>query len=151
MKELSNLKAPKGANRNRTRVGRGSGSGLGKTSGRGHKGQRARSGKPTKLAFEGGQMPLSRRLPKRGFTNAPFAKVNAWINVGQLNAFDAGTVVDKALLIKTGLVKGLFDGIKVLGNGELSKALTVRVDAFSASAKSKIEAVNGKAEVIRGE
>jgi len=151
MKELSNLKAPKGANRQRTRVGRGPGSGLGKTAGRGHKGQNARSGKPIKAAFEGGQMPLSRRLPKRGFSNQPFAKITTWVNVGQLNCFDAGTVVDKAQLLKAGLVKGVFDGIKCLGNGELSKSLIVRVDAFSESAKAKIEAVNGKAEVIRGE
>jgi large subunit ribosomal protein L15 len=151
MKELSNLKAPKGATRPRHRVGRGQGSGSGKTAGSGHKGQNARSGKPIKAAFEGGQMPLSRRLPKRGFSNYPFGKVNAWINVGQLERFDAGTVVDSALLVKTGLVKGVFDGIKCLGNGELSKSLVVRLDAFSASAKTKIEAVNGKAEVIRGE
>lgn len=149
MKELSRLKPPKGAKRARTRVGRGVGSGLGKTAGRGHKGQKARSGGKVRLGFEGGQMPLSRRLPKRGFKNI-FADMFALVNVSQLNRFDDGTIVDRQTLRQAGLVKGAFYRIKCLGDGELEKQLTVRLDAFSKSAIAKIEARGGKAEVVSG-
>lgn len=150
MKELSRLKAPAGASRKKKRVGRGPGSNWGKTAGRGHKGQKSRSGGTIPAYFEGGQMPLYRRLPKRGFTNV-WAKTIAWVNVHQLNRFDDGTIVDGALLKATGLVKGNPDGIKCLGNGELEKQLTVRLDAFSKSAKEKIEACKGTAEVASGQ
>jgi large subunit ribosomal protein L15 len=150
MKELSNLKPAAGAVKDRKRVGRGVGSGLGKTSGSGHKGQNARSGGGVRRNFEGGQMPLARRLPKRGFKNI-FADSVGVINVGQLNRFEEGTVVDRALLKQTGMVKGNPDHIKCLGFGELEKSLTVRLDKFSKSAAEKIEAKNGKAEVIRGQ
>lgn len=150
MKELSNLSGPPGATRERKRVGRGPGSGWGKTAGKGHKGQKARSGKGPKAAFEGGQMPLNRRLPKRGFSNAPFMQETVCVNVGQLERFAAGAVVDRDALVAEGLVKGQFNSIKVLGNGTLSKQLVVKVEAFSKAAKEKIEALNGKAEVIRG-
>jgi large subunit ribosomal protein L15 len=150
MKELSRLKPPEGAVRKKKRVGRGPGSNWGKTAGRGHKGQKSRSGGTIPPYFEGGQMPLYRRLPKRGFTNV-WAKTIAWVNVHQLNRFDDGTIVDGALLKATGLVKGNPDGIKCLGNGELEKQLTVRLDAFSKSAKEKIEASKGTAEVASGQ
>ena len=129
------------------RLGRGVGSGLGKTSGKGHKGARARSGGGPRPGFEGGQMPLTRRLPKRGFTNI-YAKVYEAVNVGSLEIFENDTVVTEALLVEAGLVKQVKDGVKVLGGGELTKKLNVQVTKFTASAKEKIEAVGGKAEVI---
>jgi len=150
MKELSNLTPPEGATQTRRRVGRGVGSGLGKTSGKGHKGQRARAGKgKVRPFFEGGQMPLYRRLPKRGFKNV-FAENFAWVNVAQLNRFEDGAVVDVAALLGQGLVKERPDGVKCLGNGILEKRLTVKLDAFSKSAITKIEEKGGKAEVTRG-
>jgi len=149
MKELSNLTPPPGASGKRTRVGRGVGSGIGKTSGTGHGGQRSRSGRSVKPFFEGGQMPLYRRLPKRGFTNI-FAKRWACVNVEQLNRFEDGVVVDRALLESCGLVKGRIDAVKCLGEGELSRKLVVKLDAFSKGAVEKIEASQGTAEVISG-
>ncbi|MEE0265227.1 MAG: 50S ribosomal protein L15, partial [Acutalibacteraceae bacterium] len=129
------------------RIGRGHGSGQGKTAGKGHKGQKARSGGGVRPGFEGGQMPMQRRLPKRGFNNI-FAKTIVTVNVGSLNKFEDGAVVDTKALIEAGLVKNSFDGIKVLGNGNLTKKLEVKVAAYSASAKEKIEAAGGKAEVV---
>ena len=122
----------------RKRVGRGAGSGLGKTSGKGHKGQNARSGGGVRVGFEGGQLPLFRRLSKRGFNNYEFRTVYATVNVEDLNRFEDGTTVTPELLIETGLVKKELDGIKVLGNGELTKKLTVKANKFSDSAKTKI-------------
>jgi large subunit ribosomal protein L15 len=130
-------------------VGRGPGSGLGKTSGRGEKGQKSRSGYSRKVGFEGGQMPLHRRLPKRGFHNR-FRKEYTEVNVGRLDAFDAGTIVTPELLIKRGLIKKLRDGVKVLAKGSLSKALTVRAHKFSAKAQETIAGAGGKAEVLEG-
>ena len=132
----------------RRRVGRGSGSGLGCTAGKGHKGQNARAGGGVRPGFEGGQMPLQRRLPKRGFTNYPFRTEYATLNVAALNAFEDGAVVTADTLKAAGLVKKPLDGIKILGNGELTKKLTVQVAAFSESAKQKIESAGGKAEVV---
>ena len=132
----------------RKRVGRGAGSGLGKTSGKGHKGQNARSGGGVRPGFEGGQLPLFRRLSKRGFNNYNFRTVYATVNVGDLERFEEGTTVTKELLIEAGLVKKELDGIKVLGNGELTKKLTVKADKFSSTAKEKIENVGGTTEVI---
>ena len=129
------------------RLGRGVGSQLGKTSGKGHKGARARSGGGPRPGFEGGQMPLTRRLPKRGFTNI-FAKEYATVNVSALNCFEDGTVVNAEALINSGLIKKTLDGIKILGGGELTKKLTVKAAKFTASAKEKIEAVGGTAEVV---
>ncbi|MBR3759948.1 MAG: 50S ribosomal protein L15 [Ruminococcus sp.] len=129
------------------RVGRGHGSGNGKTAGKGHKGQNARSGGGVRIGFEGGQMPLTRRIPKRGFNNI-FAAKYAIVNVSDLNAFKDGTVVDTELLIASGLVKKAYDGIKVLGNGELTANLTIKAAKFSQSAIEKIEKAGGKAEVI---
>lgn len=142
---LSRLRAPVGAVKKKTRVGRGPGSGLGKTAGRGQKGQRARNTTPT--GFEGGQMPIQRRLPKTGFKN-PFKTNYATINVGNLNAFDAGAVVDLDALIANRMVRKALDGLKVLGDGELEKALTVKAHAVSAGARAKIEKVGGKVELI---
>ena len=137
-----------GSKRDVKRIGRGHGSGWGKTSGKGHKGQKARSGGSIRPGFEGGQMPLQRRVPKRGFNNI-FRKKIVALNVNQLDAkFDNGAVVDAEALKNAGLVKNSFDGIKILGNGELTKSLTVKVDAFSESAKKAIEEAGGKAEVI---
>jgi large subunit ribosomal protein L15 len=147
---LNNLKPAKGSTRNRKRVGRGPGSGLGKTSGRGEKGQKSRSGFSHKDGFEGGQMPLHRRLPKRGFTNARFKKEFAEVNVGKLEAFDAGTIVTPEILLKHGLIKKVMDGVKVLGDGDLTKALTVRAHKFSAKAQERITGLGGKAEVLEG-
>ena len=132
----------------RKRVGRGPGSGSGKTSGKGHKGQNARSGGGVRPGFEGGQLPLYRRLSKRGFNNYNFRTVYATVNVSDLEVFEEGTVVTKELLIEKGLVKKELDGIKVLGNGELTKKLTVKANKFSSSAKAKIENVGGTIEVI---
>ena len=145
---LSRLAPPEGAVREKKRKGRGPGSGLGKTAGRGQKGQKARQpGNIHKLFFEGGQMPLSRRLPKVGFTN-PFTQKVAEVSVAKLEVFAAGDVVNAASLRAKGLVKGRFDVLKVLGNGALAKKLTVQAEAFSAGAKSKIEAAGGTCEVI---
>ena len=129
------------------RIGRGHGSGNGKTAGKGHKGQNARSGGGVRIGFEGGQMPLARRIPKRGFNNI-FASKYATINVSDLNRFKDGTEVDTELLIASGLIKKTFDGVKILGNGELTSQLTVKAAKFSASAKEKIEKAGGKAEVM---
>ena len=144
---LHELKAPAGATKAPKRVGRGQASGQGKTSGRGMNGQNSRSGGGVRLGFEGGQMPLYRRLPKRGFTNR-FAKEYAEINVSDLNRFEAGAVVDFEVLSTAGLVKQVKDGVKGLGNGELDKALTVKAVKFSKSAVEKIEKAGGKAEVL---
>ena len=145
--ELSNLQPAAGSKHSDNfRRGRGHGSGNGKTAGKGHKGQKARSGAP-RPGFEGGQMPLYRRLPKRGFTCINSKKIIA-INVSELERFEADSVVTIDTLIESGLVKNTFDGVKILGNGELSKKLTVQVNAFSKSAVAKIEAAGGKAEVI---
>lgn len=137
-----------GATKTRKRVGRGVGSGLGKTSGKGHKGQNARSGGGVKPWFEGGQLPLYRRLPKRGFSNAKFKTEYAVINLSDLNKFENDAVITPELLKEMGLVKKQLDGIKVLGNGKLEKKLTVKAHKFSAVAKEQIEALGGKAEVI---
>ncbi len=147
MTTLSNLKAPRGSSRPRKRVGRGQGSGLGKTAGRGGKGQKARSGNMHFGGFEGGQMPLQRRLPKFGFKN-PFRKEFAIVNVVDLTRFPAGAVVDPEALTQAGLVGKLMSGIKILGDGALDRALTVRAHRFTRSAKEKIEQAGGKAEVI---
>ena len=128
------------------RLGRGVGSGLGKTSGKGHKGAKARSGGCKRPGFEGGQMPLYRRVPKKGFTNI-FRTEYATVNVGQLEVFDNGTVVTAAMLKEAKIIRKTLDGVKVLGNGELTKKLTVEAAKFTASAKEKIEALGGKAEV----
>jgi len=145
--DLSNLQPALGSKHSDNfRRGRGHGSGNGKTAGKGHKGQKARSGAP-RPGFEGGQMPLYRRLPKRGFTNI-WGTEYTIVNVEDLNRFEAGTVVDRALLEEAGVVKQVKDGIKVLGQGELKVALTVKADKFSGSAVQKIEAAGGKAEVI---
>ena len=145
--DLSNLKPADGSRHNDNfRRGRGHGSGNGKTSGKGHKGQKARSGAP-RPGFEGGQMPLYRRLPKRGFT-CRNSKEIVIVNISALEAFDNDAVVTVETLIETGIVRNPKDGVKILGNGELTKKLTVQANAFSASAKEKIEALGGKAEVI---
>ena len=144
---LHTLRPAKGSVRERTRVGRGRGSGLGKTAGRGEKGQKSRSGFSRKVGFEGGQMPLHRRVPKRGFHN-PFRKEYACVNVGQLDVFEAGTIVTPEVLLQRGTVKNLRDGLKVLGDGELTKALTVRAHKFSARAQQVIADRGGKTEVI---
>ncbi len=145
---LSKLQAPAGANTAKTRVGRGVGSGLGKTSGKGQKGQKARHpGNFSKRHFQGGQTTMQRRLPKRGFYN-PFALAVVTVNVGDLERFDAGTVVDEAKLREARLLQGRFDRVKVLGDGTLSKALTVTVHAFSQSAVAKIQAAGGKAVTL---
>ena len=146
--KLHELQRNIGATHAKKRVGRGPGSGLGKTSGRGQKGQKARSGGSINPVFEGGQLPLYRRIPKRGFTNAKFKTVYAVINVADLNVFEDGTVVTPALLKETGLVKNQLDGIKVLGNGNLEKKLTIQANKFSASALEKIKEAGSKAEVI---
>ncbi len=145
--KLHDLKPAKGAVTSKRRKGRGVGSGLGKTSGRGHKGQRARSGSGERLGFEGGQMPLVRRLPKRGFTNI-FAREYAIVNIADLDIFEDGTVVTPELLVEKGFIKKLEDGVKILGDGTLTKKLTVKAHKFSKAAQEKIEAVGGKAEVI---
>ena len=145
--ELSNLKPAAGSKHsNNFRKGRGHGSGNGKTAGKGHKGQKARSGAP-RPGFEGGQMPLYRRLPKRGFTN-PNSKTIVGINVSALERFDNEAVVTVEALIESGVIKNRRDGVKILGNGELTKKLTVKVNAFSEGAKAKIEALGGTCEVI---
>ena len=145
---LDELKPAEGSRFATKRVGRGIGSGTGKTSGKGHKGQNARSGGGVRPGFEGGQLPLFRRLGKRGFNNARFRTVYATLNVSDLNRFEDGTVVTPELLIETGMIKKQLDGIKVLGNGELTKKLTVKANVFSKTAKEKIENNGGKTEVI---
>jgi len=144
--DLSNLKPAAGSNQDSFRKGRGHGSGNGKTAGKGHKGQKARSGAP-RPGFEGGQMPLYRRIPKRGF-KCINSKNIVGINISVLERFDNGAEVSVATLVEEGLVKNPRDGVKILGNGELTKKLTVKANAFSAGAKEKIEALGGKAEVI---
>lgn len=145
--DLSNLRPADGSKHSDNfRRGRGHGSGNGKTAGKGHKGQKARSG-ATRPGFEGGQMPLYRRIPKRGFTNRNTKEI-VGINVSALEAFENDTVVSVAALIEKGIVKNPRDGVKILGNGELTKKLTVQANAFSEGAKAKIEALGGKAEVI---
>jgi large subunit ribosomal protein L15 len=146
--ELNNLKPKKGSRHAKKRIGRGPGSGHGKTAGRGEKGQKSRSGFSRTLGFEGGQMPLHRRLPKRGFTNI-FKKEYAVVNLADLERFDNGATVDEAALRDAGLVKGRNDGVKVLGNGKLSKKLTVSATKFSESAKKSIEAAGGTCQEIQ--
>lgn len=145
--DLSNLKPAPGSTKNRKRIGRGPGSGKGKTSGKGHKGQNARSGGGVKPGFEGGQMPLQRRIPKRGFTSLN-KKVYALVNLRDLDSFAADSVVDIEQLAQAGLFSDVKDGVKILGDGDLSKALTVQAHKFSGAAVAKIEAAGGKAEVI---
>ena len=144
---IHELSPAEGSKKDVKRVGRGHGSGWGKTSGKGHKGQNARSGGGVRPGFEGGQMPLARRIPKRGFNNI-FAAKMATVNVSSLEIFKEGTEVDAELLLASGLVKSIDNGVKILGNGEITKNLTVKADAFSASAKEKIEKAGGKAEVM---
>lgn len=146
--KLHTMKPAEGATFTRKRVGRGIGSGLGKTSGKGHKGQNARSGGGVRQGFEGGQLPLFRRLPKRGFTNAMFKTEYAVINLSDLNKFEDGATVSPELLKEMGLVKKQLDGIKVLGNGKLERKLVVKAHKFSNVAKEQIEKLGGKAEVI---
>ena len=145
--ELNNLKPKKGSKHAKKRVGRGPGSGHGKTAGRGEKGQKSRSGFSRQLGFEGGQMPLHRRLPKRGFTNI-FKRDYAVVNVSELDRFDNGATVDESALRSAGLVKGANDGIKILGDGKLTKKLTVHATKFSASARKQIEAAGGTCQEI---
>ncbi|HXW17217.1 MAG TPA: 50S ribosomal protein L15 [Candidatus Acidoferrales bacterium] len=144
---LSNLKPPRGSKHRKVRVGRGMGSKLGKTSGAGNKGQQSRRGYSRRRGFEGGQMPLHRRMPKRGFSN-PFPRELSVVNVETLNAFAAGTTVGPEELVKHGMIYARRDGVKVLGDGELKVALTVKAHAFSKSAQEKIAAAGGKAEVL---
>jgi large subunit ribosomal protein L15 len=146
--KLHELSPNEGSTFTRKRVGRGAGSGLGKTSGRGHKGQNARSGGGVRPGFEGGQNPLYRRVPKRGFNNDRFATVFAIVNLDQLNRFAAGTEVTPELLLEEGILKNPKDGIKILGNGDLNVQLTVKAHKFSQSATEKIQAAGGKTEVI---
>ena len=145
--KLNELKPAPGAKTAPKRVGRGVGSGLGKTSARGHKGQKARSGGGVRPGFEGGQMPLSRRLPKRGFTNI-FGKEYAIVNVSDLNQFEDGTEVTAALLLETRVIRKALDGLKVLGNGDITKKLTVKATKFTTTAAEKIAAAGGTAEVV---
>lgn len=145
--KLFELAPGEGSVKSRKRVGRGHGSGSGKTSGRGHKGQNARSGGGVRIGFEGGQMPIYRRLPKRGFTNI-FAKEYAEVKISDLNKFESGTVVDASALKDAGIIKKMCDGVKVLGNGDLNVKLTVKAHKFTESAKAKIEAAGGKVEVM---
>ena len=147
--KLHELQPAAGSKKTRTRVGRGLGSGLGKTSGRGQKGQNSRSGGGVRSGFEGGQMPLYRRLPKRGFNNSVFAKQYAEVNVTQLNRFEDGATVDPVALIEAGILKNVRDGIRILGNGTLeTKNLTVIANGFTKAAEEKITAAGGKVEVI---
>ena len=145
--KLQELSPAPGSKKSRVRVGRGLGSGLGKTSGRGQKGQNSRSGGGVRTGFEGGQMPIYRRLPKRGFKNI-WAKEYAEVNVASLNCFDDGALVDPVALVEVGILKNVRDGIRILGNGELTKKLTVRANGFTKNAESKITAAGGKVEVI---
>ena len=145
--KLHTLKPADGARQDKVRVGRGTGSGCGKTSGRGHKGQKARSGGGVRPGFEGGQMPIYRRLPKRGFKNI-WRKEFAEVNVSALNLFDDETTVDAVALVEVGILKNVLDGVRILGDGELTKKLTVKAQGFTKTAKEKIEAAGGSAEVI---
>ncbi len=144
---LGDLRAPEGASKNRKRLGRGSGSGHGKTSGRGHKGQRARSGGRGKTGFEGGQMPLQRRVPKRGFTNI-FRKEYAIVNLSDLDRFDKGSTVDVSSLLEAGLVNKIGAGVKLLADGEITKPLIIKVHKSSQAAREKVEAAGGRIEVV---
>lgn len=144
---LSNLKPPRGSRHRKVRVGRGMGSKMGKTAGAGNKGQQSRRGYSRRPGFEGGQMPLHRRLPKRGFSQ-PFSKVFAVVNVDSLNVFTAGDTVTPESLVERGIVRSMRDGVKVLGDGELKVAVTVRAHAFSKSAEEKIAKAGGKVEVL---
>ncbi len=146
--KLNNVKPNPYATKNRKRVGRGPGSGTGKTAGRGENGQNSRSGGGVRIGFEGGQTPLFRRLPKRGFTNARFKKVYAVINLDDLNKFEDGAEVSPEILKDMGIVKNTLDGVKILGDGKLEKKLTVKANKFSKTAKEQIEKIGGKAEVI---
>ena len=146
--KLHELSPKEGSVQERFRKGRGAGSGNGKTAGKGHKGQNARSGGGVRPGFEGGQLPLYRKLPKRGFNNARFGKKYAVINVQSLNKFNDGEVVDCAALLAMGIINNAFDGVKVLAEGDLTKKLTVKAAVFSAQAKEKIEAAGGKTEVV---
>jgi len=145
---LHNLRPRPGAKHRVKRLGCGESSGHGKTSGKGHKGQKARSGGSIRLGFEGGQMPLIRRLPKRGFNNAAFKTSFALVNIGDLEEFDAGTRVTEQLLREKAFINGQYDGVKVLARGELTKSLTVEADKFSAAARQKIEQAGGSAIVV---
>jgi large subunit ribosomal protein L15 len=145
---LHNLKPRPGSKHRRKRLGQGESSGRGKTAGRGGKGQTARSGSSIRLGFEGGQMPLIRRIPKRGFNNTRFATVHAPVNVGDLNQFEDGARVDETALRSVGLANGKADGVKILGTGELTRKLTVVASAVSASARAKIEAKGGTVEIV---
>ncbi len=145
--KLHELSPAEGSVKAPYRKGRGAGSGNGKTAGKGHKGQNARSGGGVRIGFEGGQIPLYRRLPKRGFTNV-FATTYAIVNVEALNAFENGAVVDTEALLEKGIIKKALDGVKILGRGELTKKVTVKAAIFSANAKEKIESVGGKCEVV---
>ena len=146
--KLHELSPVPGSTKERKRIGRGPASGQGKTAGKGHKGQKARAGRGMQIGFEGGQMPLQRRIPKRGFNNI-FRKEFAIVNIASLDkAFNDGDTVTIEALVASGLVKKTLDGVKVLGNGEIAKKLTVQVNAYSETAKSKIEAAGGKAEVV---
>ena len=146
--KLHELSPAEGSVKENYRKGRGAGSGNGKTAGKGHKGQNARSGGGVRPGFEGGQLPLYRKLPKRGFNNYRFGKKFAVINVQSLNKFNDGEVVDCAALLSAGIIHNVFDGVKVLGEGEIAKKLTVKAAVFSAQAKEKIEAAGGKTEVV---
>ena len=146
--KLHELSPAEGSVKEKFRKGRGAGSGNGKTAGKGHKGQNARSGGGVRPGFEGGQLPLYRKLPKRGFNNYRFAKQYVVVNVQSLNVFNDGEVVDCAALLAAGIINAIYDGVKVLGEGELTKKLTVKAAVFSASAKEKIEAAGGKTEVV---
>ncbi|WP_322201952.1 50S ribosomal protein L15 [Acutalibacter intestini] len=145
--KLNQLTAVPGSTKEAKRIGRGHGSGNGKTAGKGHKGQKARAGRGQRPGFEGGQMPLQRRIPKRGFNNI-FAKETVSVNVGSLNKFEDGAQVDVQALMEAGILKKSGDALKILANGELTKKLTVKANAFSEAAKAKIEAAGGKAEVV---
>ena len=146
--KLHELSPAEGSVKERFRKGRGAGSGNGKTAGKGHKGQNARSGGGVRPGFEGGQLPLYRKLPKRGFNNYRFGKQYVIVNVQSLNVFEDGEVIDCATLLAAGVIAKSCDGVKILGEGELTKKLTVKAAVFSASAKEKIEAVGGKSEVV---
>jgi large subunit ribosomal protein L15 len=146
--KLNELSPPKGSRKSRKRLGRGVGSGTGKTAGRGTKGHNSRSGGGVRPGFEGGQMPIHRRLPKTGFTNI-FKKNIATVNIRDLSEFETGSIIDSAMLIRRGLIKGRNDGIKLLGNGDIKYPLTIRLDYMSKGAREKIEAVGGKVEVLK--
>ncbi len=145
--KLHELKSPEGSRKSRKRLGRGTGSGLGRNSGKGEKGQNSRSGGGVRPGFEGGQMPLYRRLPKRGFTN-PFSKEYNAVNLDRLSIFEAGTEVTEDLMLERGIISKKLDGVKILGNGTIDRALTVKASKFSRTASEKIEAAGGKTEVI---